>query len=64
MMVMTVIRAITSALGFGAPHRYVDGREVPNFRKGETMKTKKPEPKEKGEQKRQREQKRQHQPKY
>jgi hypothetical protein len=46
MTVTTAILAIIRRLLFGARVRhYVDGREVPNYRKGETMKTKKPEPK-------------------
>jgi hypothetical protein len=47
-MRMTDIQAITK------PGHYLDGSVVPNFRKGESMKTKKPEPNSKGQQKRQR----------
>lgn len=35
MTVTTVIQAITKA--FGDKRRYLDGQEVPNFRKGEVM---------------------------
>jgi hypothetical protein len=36
MTVTTVIQAIIKAFGFGV-RRYADGREVPNYRKGEVM---------------------------
>lgn len=54
MTVTTDILATIKRLIFGGRH-YVDGREVPNYRKGEIMK-KKPVPDQKGQgqQKRQR----------
>jgi len=56
-MVTTVIQAITNAFDFSDKRYYLNGQEVPNFRRGEGIMSKQKEPmqkKGKGQQKRQR----------